>query len=35
LQMSVYSVISTEGRNLKIPPHSKSRFLGYRLEMTL
>jgi hypothetical protein len=28
-------VISTEGRNLKIQAHAKSRFLGLRLEMTL
>jgi len=32
---SVFSVISTEGRNPKNPLLAESRFLGFRLEMTL
>jgi hypothetical protein len=32
---SLFSVISTEGRNLEFRPLEESRFLGCRLEMTL
>jgi hypothetical protein len=31
----LFSVISTEGRNLKFRALQESRFLGCRLEMTL